>query len=195
MKNIKKMIAAAAASVMMTLSLAPSTGAVVWFTPENSKTVYALEDDCQTPVKSGWLHDGDDTYYIKKDGSVKTGWLTLKSGTKYYFGKDGKMYKSKFVKDKKGNRYYLLDNGKMATGTVTIGSKTYKFSSKGVLKSTTTAKAEDKAIDKNEKPIYATKSGKCWHYDNHCNNAKYHEITKEEAEKLKLKPCEKCVGK
>lgn len=193
--NIKKLIASTAAALMLAMSCAPAASATYFFTPEKSSKTYAMEDN-NTYTKTGWLKFNDDTYYVNKDGSLKTGWLTLKSGAKYYFGKDGKMQTSKFIKDSKGNKYYLQKNGKMATGKLTVGDKQYTFDDNGVLKSTKTiSKTDDKPKQetKQEKPIYATKSGKCWHYDNHCNNAKYHEITREEAEKLKLRPCEKCA--
>jgi glucan-binding YG repeat protein len=42
----------------------------------------------------------------------------------------GKITKSKWVKSG-GYWYYLKDNGYMATGTITIGGKTYTFDSSG----------------------------------------------------------------
>lgn len=41
--------------------------------------------------------------------------------------------------------------------------------------------------------IYITRTGKRYHYDNHCNGGTYYESTLAEAERLGLTPCQKCV--
>lgn len=42
--------------------------------------------------------------------------------------------------------------------------------------------------------VYITKTGKRYHYDNHCNNATYYESDLDTAVKQGLTPCKKCVG-
>ena len=41
--------------------------------------------------------------------------------------------------------------------------------------------------------IYITSSGKRYHYDNRCNGGTYYPSTLEEAQRLNLTPCNKCV--
>ena len=60
----------------------------------------------------GWIHVGDDWYYINSDGTIKTGWLTL-SGKKYYLDPD---------------YGYMLANG-----YYTIGGTEYEFDESGAL--------------------------------------------------------------
>ena len=42
--------------------------------------------------------------------------------------------------------------------------------------------------------VYVTKSGKCYHYDRHCNGATYYESDLDTALAQGLSPCKKCVG-
>lgn len=42
--------------------------------------------------------------------------------------------------------------------------------------------------------VYVTKTGKRYHYDNHCNGGTYYESTIENAIARGLTPCKKCVG-
>lgn len=42
--------------------------------------------------------------------------------------------------------------------------------------------------------IYVTKTGKRYHYDEHCNGGTYYEATLAEAMGRGLTPCEKCIG-
>lgn len=42
--------------------------------------------------------------------------------------------------------------------------------------------------------VYITRTGRKYHYDNHCNGGKYFESTLQEAESKGLKPCNKCVN-
>lgn len=44
------------------------------------------------------------------------------------------------------------------------------------------------------KTVYITRTGKRYHYDNHCNGGTYFESTLEEALERNLTPCKKCVG-
>lgn len=42
--------------------------------------------------------------------------------------------------------------------------------------------------------VYITETGKRYHYDNHCNGGTYYKSTLEEAKRLNLTPCNKCVN-
>lgn len=42
--------------------------------------------------------------------------------------------------------------------------------------------------------IYVTRTGKKYHYNNHCNGGTYYESTLEQALARGLEPCKKCVG-
>ncbi|MBQ7680603.1 MAG: hypothetical protein IJT31_00140, partial [Oscillibacter sp.] len=42
--------------------------------------------------------------------------------------------------------------------------------------------------------VYVTKTGKRYHYDDHCNGGTYYEATLAEALQRGLTPCQKCVG-
>ena len=44
-----------------------------------------------------------------------------------------------------------------------------------------------------EVTVYITNTGKCYHYDSHCGNGDYFEITLDSAIGMGLKPCKKCV--
>lgn len=47
---------------------------------------------------------------------------------------------------------------------------------------------------KQSRTIYITRTGKKYHYNNHCNGGTYYESTLDEALALGLGPCKKCVG-
>lgn len=46
----------------------------------------------------------------------------------------------------------------------------------------------------NERKVYRTKTGKRYHYDSHCNDGDYYEVTLSDAQNAGLTPCKKCVG-
>lgn len=81
--------------------------------------------------RTGWFcyHGGD--YYLKKDGSVTTGWATI-NGQKRFFSSFGCMRTGWFTTEK--GTMYLLFNGVPATGARTIDGKMYTFDEKGYLK-------------------------------------------------------------
>ncbi|MCR5844946.1 MAG: leucine-rich repeat protein [bacterium] len=81
-------------------------------------------------VTNGWAKDSKGWCWMGADGYwVANKWV--KDGDAWYYIKSNHyMAKSEWVKS--GSYwYYLQANGKMATGTITIGSKTYTFDSKG----------------------------------------------------------------
>ena len=81
-------------------------------------------------VTNGWAKDSKGWCWMGADGYwVANKWV--KDGDAWYYIKSNHyMAKSEWVKS--GSYwYYLQANGKMATGTITIGSKTYNFDDKG----------------------------------------------------------------
>jgi glucan-binding repeat-containing protein len=106
---------------------------------------------------TGWQTINGHTYYFSKDGTMKTGWLKLKSGkkyyfdtksgrmitgwktigeNKYYFNKDGTM-KTGWLETSSGTKYYLRSTGALAVNcTLTINGKKYTFDSSGKIKNT-----------------------------------------------------------
>lgn len=46
----------------------------------------------------------------------------------------------------------------------------------------------------NERKVYRTKTGKRYHYDSHCNDGDYYEVTLSDAQNAGLTPCKKCAG-
>lgn len=53
--------------------------------------------------------------------------------------------------------------------------------------------SDDGTTDIYGRPIYVTKSGECWHYNNNCNQGTYYSPKPGEVKKRDLRPCEKCV--
>ena len=84
---------------------------------------------------TGFVKEGNATYYYKADGTKYTGWLTL-SGYKYYFYKGtGKMATGWVTNANGEKRYFYSGSGKMATGWVTnaSGEKRYFYKGSGVM--------------------------------------------------------------
>ena len=87
--------------------------------------VYAAEEeDIQ---KTGWIQDGDDWFYLNKDGSRQTGWKKIKEKW-YYFLEDGKMVTG--WQTISGRRYYFGRNGIMKTGWLKSNKAWYYLSEK-----------------------------------------------------------------
>ncbi len=124
----RKIIAAFTAAIIAVCAAAPQAFADKWVNTENG---YTYQYDDGTVAKKGWLKIDGKTYYIQKNGTRKTGWLKTSSGNKYYFDKNGVMYKSKWLTFKSGDKYYLTANGKAALGVVKIDKTEYKFSDEG----------------------------------------------------------------
>lgn len=60
-------------------------------------------------------------------------------------------------------------------------------------KTDTNAQASQPATQ-NERKVYRTKTGKRYHYDSHCNDGDYYEVTLSDAQNAGLTPCKKCAG-
>lgn len=88
-----------------------------------------------TPINASaaWAKDSKGNYYYKDDsGKFLTGFQTIGDNT-YYFGKDGKMYTSKWVTTTSGSKYYFKKDGTMTTGKIKLNGKVYEFDSSGKL--------------------------------------------------------------
>jgi len=111
--------------------------------------------DTSTPTEvtepkplTGWVKEGDKTYYIKEDGSRHTGWLELDrkryyldsdgvlhtgwlelDGKRYYFADDGVLHIGWLELD--GKVYYMKADGSVLQGKATIGQNTYYFTAQG----------------------------------------------------------------
>lgn len=84
----------------------------------------------QGTPRSGWFcYDGVD-YYLKKDGSVTTGWSQI-NGKFRFFSNTGAM-RTGWLTDDTGT-YYLLSNGEPAQGWRTVDDKLYYFTETGTL--------------------------------------------------------------
>lgn len=81
-----------------------------------------------TKMSTGWVDEGDYTYYFKEDGSMATGWKWLLENSDdedswgehwYYFSNGGKLTKST-VKEISGVDYAFDGEGRMLTGWVDV---------------------------------------------------------------------------
>lgn len=89
----------------------------------NEKSFTSIEEEQSRTeskkVKSDWVHDGEDTYYVNAKGDVvKNEWLILNDNY-YYFGDDGKLVKSQWINDE----YYVNEKGIMLRDTMTPDGK------------------------------------------------------------------------
>ena len=85
--------------------------------------------DPTEPV-SGWKDEGNQTYYINKDGSIHVGWLKL-DGKRYCLGRDGVLQTGWF--ERSGKRYYADQNGVLQTGWLELDGKRYYTAPDGIL--------------------------------------------------------------
>lgn len=89
--------------LMMIMSAIP-VFAGTW--TEHKDNTWTYVDDNGESV-TGWIEDGEKTYYLGDDGYLKTGWFKVK-GSWYYFDKDGVMAKNTWI-----DNYYVNAEGKM----------------------------------------------------------------------------------
>ncbi len=95
-----------------------------------SKKYYLDPDDNGARV-TGLKQIGNYWYYFSAKGVMKTGWVKI-DNEYYYFKSNGRRAHGWITVNKK--RYYLKrTTGARVTGTVSIGSNDYQFSSNGVL--------------------------------------------------------------
>ena len=77
---------------------------------------------------TGFLKEGENTYYINVDGSRHTGWLEL-NGTRYYLNENGILQTGWLKLD--GQEYYLKEDGSITRGKLELGTNVYYFTSSG----------------------------------------------------------------
>ena len=81
-------------------------------------------------VKNKWIQDKGSWYYINASGYMASNEWVYSGGKWYYMKASGVMAHSEWVQT--GVQwYYLKADGTMATGTQTIGGKTYRFDASG----------------------------------------------------------------
>ena len=100
---------------------------------EDGKLKYCYSDG--TYASSGFVKIGKYRYYFRRDGVVKTGWITEKNNTyyasRYYFRRDG-VVKTGWITEK-NNTYYASrkktagKRGRILTGWRTIKGNIYYF--------------------------------------------------------------------
>ena len=81
-------------------------------------------------VKNRWVKDKGLWYYINSSGYMAANQWVKSGGHWYYMKANGVMAFSEWVQSS-GQWYYLKADGIMATGTQTIGGRTYRFDSSG----------------------------------------------------------------
>ena len=99
--------------------------------------------------KNAWAKDGDDWYYMDKDGLASTGWITVagasyyldtttgkmktgwqaENGKWYYLGSSGAVKKG-WINDN-GTWYYTGNDGVMQTGWIEVSGKRYYLENSG----------------------------------------------------------------
>ena len=79
-----------------------------------------------------WKYTDENWFYLgdKNDGAMKTGWI-LENGQWYYLNESGTMYRG-WLKYK-DIWYFLKLNGQMATGWIEDDGKWYLLDSKGAM--------------------------------------------------------------
>ena len=79
-------------------------------------------------MKTGWIKEYGNWYYLDDSSAMKTGWCRV-SGIWYYLNTSGVMQTG--LQTIGGNEYYLNTSGAMQTGWQNIGDDTYFFASSG----------------------------------------------------------------
>lgn len=127
MKPLRRITAAVMASAMA-MSMGITCYAGEW-TETGGQKMY--KDDEGNYLTGKQEIDGD-TYYFDSKGIMKTGWLSAKSGKRYYFDKKSGIMRTGWMKATSGT-YYFGKNGLTVTGEKKIGGSWYLFDDKGVM--------------------------------------------------------------
>jgi len=118
-----KRLAAIVLSICTALTMSITASAEWFWSDGGYKYRYANGDIAD----EGWLHIGANTYYIQEDGTMKTGWIETKSGSKYYCRSDGKLLKNTWAKGNNGAVYYFGVNGRMYQNEWLVKNSTTKY--------------------------------------------------------------------
>lgn len=97
-----------------------------WFYDRNYGQTYYLKEDGY--MATGWIYNSGSWYYLNESGAKQTGWQML-NGTWYYLDSTGKM-KTGWFKDIDENWYYFKSSGAMVKDTTVDG---YKLGLNGAL--------------------------------------------------------------
>ena len=79
-------------------------------------------------MKTGWIKESGNWYYLDDSGAMKTGWCWV-SGSWYYLNTSGVMQTG--LQTINGKQYYLSSSGDMQVGWHNIGDDTYFFATSG----------------------------------------------------------------
>ena len=148
--NMKKILAALSAAVICASAAALPAGAE--FVTENGKTYYT--DDSGKKLTGIQTVDGK-KYYFRKDGSMYKGMLKLKSGKTMLFRSGTGEAATGWVRID-DEKYYFDENGYMLTGNSFIGDKIYKFEDTGEL----IKQSKNELIEVDGKLYHTEKNGK-----------------------------------
>ena len=203
--KMKRLAAIMAAVMMSCTTVSAMSVSASAATREEVVVISTIEDDEFDNVKlEGWVYVGEDTYYMLPNGKFKTGWMTTKSDSKYYFDKSGKMVTEKWLKYKDGRKYYFGKDGKMYSSKWLIlenGQKRY-FRESGKLAVSCTLKIDGAkyTFNKNGKitkmiprqDVFVSKSTGVYHYDEDCAGNCY-ETTLSQIKGKGFAKCRDCV--
>ena len=148
--------------------------------------------DTSTGVMAkGWVKFGTNfRYFDKSTGVMATGLIKADNGNWYFFNGSG-IRQYGWQKFGSNWRYFQSNGVMLANCTKQIDGKNCTFNSSGILTSRVAVSTSSSTSTSHK--IYATKTGKKYHYNNNCNGGSYYEITLSEAKSRGLTPCEKCV--
>lgn len=85
-------------------------------------------------IKTGWLNDKGDFYYLKDDGSMVTGWIDVDNHW-YYMSELGSMETG--WQKINGNWYFMQDSGEMKTDWLKSNDKWYYLNENGAMVTST----------------------------------------------------------
>ncbi|MDR3598307.1 immunoglobulin-like domain-containing protein [Clostridium sp.] len=115
---MNKRSVALAICMVLGMSIGTSTGAKAdlndgWIKTNDGWNYYE-----NGSIKTGWLNDGGNYYYLKDDGNMATGWIKVDNSW-FYLNPSGEM-KTGWLNDN-GKWYYLDKNGVMVFNTTIDG--------------------------------------------------------------------------
>lgn len=101
----------------------------VWFYDSYYKSYFRFNSIGN--MKTGWIKDDGNDYYLKPNGEMQTGWLFYEND--WYFLDSNGVMRTGWIED--DNKWYFLRNdGKMATGWIMNTGNWYYLNSSGIMK-------------------------------------------------------------
>lgn len=194
----------AAVMAAMMISCTSMSALTVQVSAAEEGVLYSQSQESNVTTE-GWVYIGEDTYYIRADGSFKTGWLTTRSNSRYFFGKDGRMVENKWVKYENGDKYFCGKDGRMLRSkwlTLANGDLRY-FTSDGTMAYNEIIKIDGAkfSFDKNgdvikivpKQTVYISQSTGVYHNDAYCSDDKCYKTTLTDIKNKDVVKCSKCV--